>query len=94
VVRHCVGVRDVLIRKFGLHSDYAELSRRHFNWAAGLAWFLTLGTCYLLVQFAGVQIFFVSLPGWFVAAALYVILSKVYQREIPPSPRAESPAGS
>ncbi len=83
-----------LIRKFGLHSDYAELSRRNFNWAAGLTWFLTLGTCYLLVQFAGVQIFFVSLPGWFVAAALYVILSKVYQREIQPSPRAESPAGS
>jgi purine-cytosine permease-like protein len=83
-----------LIRKFGLHSDYAELSRRNFNWAAGLTWFLTLGTCYLLVKFAGVQIFFVSLPGWFVAAALYVILSKVYQRKIQPSPAAELPAGS
>lgn len=83
-----------LIRKFGLHSDYAELSRRNFNWAAGLTWFLTLGTCYLLVKFAGVQIFFVSLPGWFVAAALYVILSKVYQQKIQPSPTSESPTGS
>ncbi len=81
-----------LIRKFGLHSDYAELSRRNFNWAAGLTWFLTLGTCYLLVKFAGVQIFFVSLPGWFVAAVLYVILSKVYQQKIQPSPPAEPPA--
>jgi purine-cytosine permease-like protein len=29
-----------------------------------------------------VQIFFVSLPGWFVAAALYVLLSKLYQNRI------------
>jgi purine-cytosine permease-like protein len=79
-----------LIRKFGLHSDYAERSRTSFNWAAGLTWFLTLGTCYLLVQFAGVQIFFVSLPGWFIAAALYVLLSKVYQRKIQPAGPVES----
>lgn len=83
-----------LIRKFGLHSDYAELSRKSFNWAAGLTWFLTLGTCYLLVKFAGVQIFFVSLPGWFIAAALYVLLSKVYQQKIQPDPPAESTANS
>ncbi len=78
-----------LIRRFGLHSDYAELSRKSFNWAAGLTWFLTLGTCYLLVKFAGVQIFFVSLPGWFVAAVLYVLLSKVYQQKILPAATTE-----
>jgi len=27
-----------------------------------------------------VQIYFVSLPGWFVAAVLYIVLSKLYQR--------------
>ena len=79
-----------LLRKLGLHSEYAELSRKSFNWAAGLTWFLTLGTCYLLVKFAGVQIFFVSLPGWFIAAALYVLLSKVYQQKIQPAAAAES----
>ncbi len=83
-----------LMRKFGMHSDYAERSRTTFNWAAGLTWFLTLGTCYLLVKFAGVQIFFVSLPGWFVAAALYVMLSKLYQQKFQPAPLAESPANS
>jgi hypothetical protein len=77
-----------------LHSDYAELSRKSFNWAAGLTWFLTLGTCYCLVQFAGVQIFFVSLPGWFIAAALYVLLSKVYQQKIHLDPPAECSANS
>ena len=30
-----------------------------------------------------VQIYFVSLPGWFVAAVLYVVLSKFYQRPTP-----------
>lgn len=73
-----------LIKKFGLQSGYAELSRKSFNWAAGLTWFLTLGICVGLVQFAGVQIFFVSLPGWFIAAVLYIVLSKTYQEKIQP----------
>ena len=74
-----------LIRKFGLRSNYAQLSRKTFNWAAGLSWFLTLGTCWWLVQFGGVQIFFVSLPGWFVAAVLYIGLSAIYQRLVRPA---------
>jgi purine-cytosine permease-like protein len=78
------------IRKFGLQSSYAEASRTHFNWAAGLTWFLTFGICVALVKYAGVQIFFVSLPGWFIAAALYVILSKIYQRKIHQPPVAEA----
>jgi purine-cytosine permease-like protein len=90
-----------LLRKFGLESNYAELSRKPFNWAAGLTWLITLAVCTFLVQyttiqtllaehglnilpegFKGVQIFFVSLPGWFVAAVLYVLLSKFYQRTV------------
>lgn len=90
-----------LIRKFGLESNYAEVSRKGFNWAAGLTWFLTLGICYFLVRyefirtklvehgitflpadFEGVDIYFVSLPGWFVAAVLYIVLSSFYQRRI------------
>ncbi|NLZ04531.1 MAG: hypothetical protein GXY19_05130 [Phycisphaerae bacterium] len=74
-----------LIRKFGLKSSYAEVSGRAFNWAAGLAWGVTLVTAFLLVKYAGVQIFFVSLPGWFVAAVLYIILSKFYQKNIRPA---------
>jgi len=73
-----------LIRKFGLQSYYAELSGKTFNWAAGLAWFVTLATAWILVKYAGLQIFFVSLPGWFVTAMLYVVLSKFYQKKIRP----------
>jgi purine-cytosine permease-like protein len=39
------------------------------------------GWDFLPADFAGIDIYFVSLPGWFVAAALYVILSKLYQRK-------------
>lgn len=71
-----------LIRKFGLQSNYAEFSRSKFNWAAGLTWFVTLAVCTVLVKYFGVQIYFVSLPGWFVAAVLYLVLSRVYQKSL------------
>ena len=74
-----------LLKRFGLQSSYAEVSRTSFNLAAGLTWFLTLGICTALVQFAGIQIFFVSLPGWFVAAVLYVGLCRLYQSRIQPT---------
>ena len=32
-----------LIKKFGLQSNYAEISKKRFNLAAGLTWFITLG---------------------------------------------------
>jgi len=70
-----------LIRRLRLQSDYAQSSGTAFNWAAGLTWFLTLGTCAVLVN-RGVQIYFVSLPGWFVAASAYIVISAVYQREV------------
>jgi purine-cytosine permease-like protein len=73
-----------LLKKFRLKSYFAEISGTAFNWAAGLSWFLTLGTCSYLVLYGGVQIYFVSLPGWFVAAGLYIVLSAIYQRKVRP----------
>ncbi len=73
-----------LLRKFGLQSYYAELSKKTFNWAAGIAWLGTLGICFYLVKYAGIQIFFVSLPGWFIAAVLYILASKIYQKKFRP----------
>jgi purine-cytosine permease-like protein len=72
-----------LLRKFGLRTAYAEFSRENFAWAAGLTWILTLGTCWGFVWYSGNdKIFFVGLPGWFVAAMLYIVLSKFYQRAV------------
>lgn len=71
-----------LLKKFGLRSYYAEASRSNFNLAAGIAYFGTVALCLVLNKVAGVQFFFVSLPGWFIAATLYVVASKVYQRRV------------
>jgi purine-cytosine permease-like protein len=99
-----------LIKKFGLQSYYAEASGKLFNWAAFIAWLVTLSICTILVKMSviidwlvakdilsmsdrlgwikqtfTVQIYFVSLPGWFVAAILYVVISKFYQKKIRPT---------
>ncbi len=71
-----------LLPKLKLKSYFAELTGTDFNWAAGLTWFVTLAVCWYLVYFGGMQIFFVSLPGWFVAAFLYIIFSALYQKQV------------
>jgi len=71
-----------IIKKLGMKNNYAELTNRTFNWAAGFTWFVTLALCWWLVKKAGIQIYFVSLPGWFIAAALYLLLSYFYQRNL------------
>ncbi len=75
-----------LIPKFGLTPYYAEKSGTSINWAAAIAWFATLGIATWLVQTGRTQIFFVSLPGWFIAAALYLVVSKLYQQKLSPRP--------
>ncbi len=70
-----------LFPRLGLRSFYAEAAGIDINWAAAAAWIVTLGGCVALAVTGTLQIFFVSLPGWFVAAALYVVLSKLYQKK-------------
>jgi purine-cytosine permease-like protein len=71
-----------LIPKLGLRSSYAELSGSSFNWAAGVAWILTLVVCLSAVYSIGRwSLWFASLPGWFIAAVLYIVLSKFYQKK-------------
>jgi purine-cytosine permease-like protein len=68
-----------LSRRFGFRQNYAEASGTSFSWAAGLAWLLAVAVCTGLVAQGGVQIFFVSLPGWFAAAFFYILLSRLFQ---------------
>ena len=72
-----------LLKRLGMRSYYAQVSGTSFNWAAGATWFITLAVCVGLVEsgLPAFQIFFVSLPGWFIAAGLYILLSKLYQRK-------------
>ena len=68
------------MKKLGMRPEYAEASGISFNWAAATAWILTLVLCVGLVKFSSMQIFFVSLPGWFIAAILYIVVSRIIQK--------------
>ena len=63
-----------LLKRLGLRSYYAQVSGTSFNWAAGATWFITLAVCVGLVEsgLPAFQIFFVSLPGWFIAAVIWL----------------------
>ena len=68
-----------VLPKLGLRSNFAVVTGTQFNWAAGLAWGVTMAVCTGLVLSGRTQIFFVSLPGWFITSLLYVALSKLLQ---------------
>lgn len=70
-----------LAKKIGFASDYALRAGTGFNIAAALTWALTLAFCLGLNIFGGIEIFFLGLPGWFVAIILFVVLSKIFQHK-------------
>lgn len=69
-----------ILPKLGLRSSYAEWKELVFSWPAALAWVLTLAACWLLNAIWGWQIFFLGLPGWFIATGIYIGLSMQQQR--------------
>lgn len=66
-----------LLPKLNLVTEKAEKNKLSINWAAGLTWVLTLVFCLALNFSVGVEVFFLGLPGWFVAVGLYIGLSKI-----------------
>jgi purine-cytosine permease-like protein len=77
-----------LMDRLGLRSGYAAHRGLGFNWAAGAAWFVTLAACTGLMFYGGIEIFFVSLPGWFIAAVIYIVGSRLLQRSDDAAPVA------
>jgi purine-cytosine permease-like protein len=69
-----------LLRRFGLQPFYAEAQGVGVNWASAIAWLVTLAICITAVRLGYIEIFFASLPGWFIAAALYLLASRLLQR--------------
>lgn len=65
--------------KLGLKDEYAERSGSKFNVAVAVTWMLTLIICVILNISAGIEIFFLGLPGWFIAVVIYMVASKVVQ---------------
>lgn len=73
---------DVMVfPKMNLKSNFAEKAGLNFNWSAGLTWFITLLLCLFINLYFGVEIFFLGLPGWFIAVLLYLGMSVLYQRK-------------
>lgn len=64
-------------KRIGFQSEASLNTKTHFNLPAFLSWILTLGFCLGLNLFYGVEIFFLGLPGWFVAVAIFIVLSKM-----------------
>jgi purine-cytosine permease-like protein len=69
-----------LFPRLKLRSDYAEFQNISFNSAAAITWALTIAFCIALNIWGGIEIFFLGLPGWFVAVIVYIISSKVLQK--------------
>jgi purine-cytosine permease-like protein len=69
-----------VMRRAGLTPYWAEHTGARFNPAAAAAWLVTLAVCLGLVLTGRAQIFFVSLPGWFIAALIYLAVSAWWQR--------------
>lgn len=68
-----------VLKRFGLSDFYAEKAGIKLNWAAASAWIITLIVGLVMNQLLGIEVFFLGLPGWFIASAIYIIFSKIYQ---------------
>ena len=71
-----------LFKRYGLKDNLAEKTGIRFNVAAGFTWVATLAVCLLANIFLGIEIFFLGLPAWFLAAILYLVVSKMYQKKL------------
>ena len=71
-----------ILPKMNLKANFAEVFMKNINPAAVLSWVLTLLTCLFFNVYFGIEIFFLGLPGWFVASIIYVTASKIFQQKI------------
>ena len=76
-------IMDVyVLPKLNLKSNFAEVFNKNFNPSAALSWGLTLLSALFFNIYFGVEVFFLGLPGWFVASLVYIISSKIVQQRI------------
>lgn len=65
-----------LVPRLGLAPNHAERAGLSVSWPTAIAWAATLGVCSQLP----LEIFFLGLPGWFVAVGVYLPLVWIEQR--------------
>jgi purine-cytosine permease-like protein len=70
-----------LFRRMGLTPNLASVTGSRFNGAVAVAWIAAIGFGYALFRYTEADFFFfMALPGWFVAAVLYLLVSAILQR--------------
>ncbi|TAI48360.1 purine-cytosine permease family protein [Flagellimonas allohymeniacidonis] len=68
-------------KRFGIQPFYAELAKVPFNISVLLAWGISFGIFYTISKTFDVFLSFVTLPAWLCCGALYLIFSKLFQKE-------------
>lgn len=71
-----------VLKRLGLSDYYADKAGIKLNWAAASAWIITLILGLIMNKFMEIEVFFLGLPGWFIASAIYIIFSKIYQSKL------------
>lgn len=71
-----------VLPKLNLKSDFAEYFNKSFNPSAAISWAVTLITALFFNIYFGIEVFFLGLPGWFVASIVYIISSKIVQQKL------------
>ncbi len=69
-----------ILPRLNLKSNFAEYFNKSINYAAMITWVLTLLLCLFINLLFGMEIFFLGLPGWFLASFIYILSSIVMQR--------------
>ena len=70
-----------LMDRFGLEDEYAMRTSTDFNLAVLVAWLLPVVVGLYMIFWQGVFAAYLVIPSWIACGVLYVILSKVTQRE-------------
>lgn len=74
-----------LMKRLGMVEFYAERSGKRMHWPPLAAWILSLLICLALWYWAGIDVFFLCLPGWLLAAVIYLAASKLAQKAAQPT---------
>lgn len=73
-------VDHYLMKRLCMSEFYAEKTGLKFYLPPLLAWIIALAACVWLNKSFGIEVYFLALPGWFIAAILYLLLSKMMQK--------------
>lgn len=72
-----IAAEHFVFPRLGLVREFSHSAGGRMNLAAGLSWGLSLVVSAILFFGFGFQIYFLALPGWIIAGALYILLTLV-----------------